>query len=71
MADLEQDEGPKADLDLCTGPKDAYVVEVFWYLLFIMLCCTEHYCYVYCLLSIFYYFAGLEHELGYTWERKV
>lgn len=29
MADLEQDEGPKADLDLCTGPKDAYVVEVF------------------------------------------
>lgn len=26
--DLEQDEGPKADLDLCTGPKDAYVVEV-------------------------------------------
>lgn len=35
MPELEQDEGPKADLDLCTGPKDAYVVEVkliipFW-----------------------------------------
>ena len=28
MPDMEQDEGPKADLDLCTGPKDAYVVEV-------------------------------------------
>lgn len=28
MPDLEQDEGSKADLDLCTGPKDAYVVEV-------------------------------------------
>ena len=28
MPDLEQDEGLKADLDLCTGPKDAYVVEV-------------------------------------------
>jgi len=26
--DLEQDEGLKADLDLCAGPKDAYVVEV-------------------------------------------
>ena len=27
-ADVDQDEGPKAELDLCTGPKDAYVVEV-------------------------------------------
>lgn len=26
--DTDQDEGPKAELDLCTGPKDAYVVEV-------------------------------------------
>lgn len=29
IADVEQDEGPKAELDLCAGPKDAYVVEVF------------------------------------------
>ena len=28
MPDLDQGEGPKADLDLCIGPKDAYVVEV-------------------------------------------
>ncbi|XP_078345819.1 C2 domain-containing protein 5-like isoform X2 [Oculina patagonica] len=28
MMDAEQDEGPKGELDLCTGPKDAYVVEV-------------------------------------------
>ena len=28
VADVEQDEGPKAELDLCIGPKDAYVVEV-------------------------------------------
>ena len=27
-AEVDQDEGPKAELDLCTGPKDAYVVEV-------------------------------------------
>ena len=60
MTDLEQDEGPKADLDLCTGPKDAYVVEVklmisFDYLpfqvqvhlvLFIVLCYSEHHCHV-------------------------
>lgn len=46
MPDLDQGEGPKADLDLCIGPKDAYVVEVkliipfssnfVWYFL---LCC--------------------------------
>ncbi|KAJ7387855.1 hypothetical protein OS493_001202 [Desmophyllum pertusum] len=28
LTDIEQDEGPKGELDLCTGPKDAYVVEV-------------------------------------------
>ena len=28
-ADVEQDEAPKAELDLCTGPKDAYIVEVY------------------------------------------
>ncbi len=28
ITDTEQDEGPKGELDLCTGPKDAYVVEV-------------------------------------------
>jgi len=27
-AEVDQDEGPKAELDLCAGPKDAYVVEV-------------------------------------------
>lgn len=29
LTDIEQDEGPKGELDLCTGPKDAYVVEVY------------------------------------------
>ncbi|RMX52476.1 hypothetical protein pdam_00013790 [Pocillopora damicornis] len=28
VADIDLDEGPKAELDLCTGSKDAYVVEV-------------------------------------------
>ena len=28
MTDTEHDEGPTAELDLCIGPKDAYVVEV-------------------------------------------
>ena len=30
VADIDLDKGPKAELDLCTGSKDAYVVEVSW-----------------------------------------
>ena len=77
MPDLKQDEGPKADLDLCTGPKDAYVVEVMLItcipttIYYVTLCCSEHYCHVYCLLSIFTTLRVLKHEQGYSLERKV
>ena len=76
MPDLEQDEGPKADLDLCTGPKDAYVVEVELVIPLVPCILVLHYLLCCVILSIItmctvysHYFTTvwvLKQELGYS-----